>query len=200
MFQICFWKWLRRSTLRTSVTSRRLQMKQLLLQTSIIMTYTSKSRHVNVVISKTFNVDTQFLSNNRFFKKNDIQLSFIACTAIRRFWSFNKRLIHINTINKSLLQLNLIIRSLSSRKRDIFSKKLTIVMNFIQKSLVHDYLIKFRLSYLIQPFLNICSSNNFYNFNLHLIHHTYIWILFIIAKKILLIQNVKKYKKIYLKL
>ena len=84
-----------------------------------------------------------------FFKKNDIQakLSLIACIIIRRFWNFNRRLISINIINKSLLLFSLIINSLLPRKRDIFSQKITIVMKFIQRSLIHNYFIWFSLAF-----------------------------------------------------
>ena len=123
-----------------------------------------KFEHFAVVVSKSFNVDVQLFFKRRLFsKKDDIQTQFslIACIIIRRFWNFNKRLITINIINKSLLLLNLIIKSLLSRERNIFSKKIAIVMNIIQRNLVHDFLIWFKLSYLIQSFLNICSLNTF---------------------------------------
>ena len=61
--------------------------------------------------------------------------SFTACIVIRRFWSFNRRLISTNTTNRSLLLLSLTTRSLLPRGRGIFSKKVAIVMDFIQGSL-----------------------------------------------------------------
>ena len=179
MFQICLWKWPQRTSweyLNDVVTSHQQNMKIQLLCIAISMIDASKPEHLVVVVSKIFDADVQPFSIAAFSKKMTFRQfsSFIACITIRRLWNLNRRLIPINIINKSLLLFNLIIRSLSSRRRGIFSKKMTIVMNFIQESLVHDYFIRFRLSYLIQPSLDICSSGNFHSFNLHLTHHIHL--------------------------
>ena len=79
MFQVCPWKWLRRSALRTSFTSRRLHMKQLVLHASIIMTNASKFRHIVIVISKNHYAESQLSPDCCFFKKERWHSTFFYC-------------------------------------------------------------------------------------------------------------------------
>ena len=69
MFQVCPWKWLRRSALRTPSTPDRLHMKQLVLHASITMANAPKSRHVAIAISKDHHADSQPSPDCCFFKK-----------------------------------------------------------------------------------------------------------------------------------
>ena len=80
MFQVCPWKWLRRSALRIFYTARRLLLREPRLNAPITMADTPSVRQVVVAISKTSDADSQPSPGCRFFKKGGIQaISFFYC-------------------------------------------------------------------------------------------------------------------------